>query len=477
MQENHPKNVHLLSIQYRMHPSISSFPSAEFYNRALMDGPNMAELRTVPWHASTLFGPYRFFDIAGKETRGGTSLINRDEVQAALKLFERITADFTDINFDGRIGIVTPYRQQLYELRRQFEARYGQGITTGVEFNTVDAFQGRERDIIIFSCVRAADEGGVGFLSDIRRMNVGLTRAKSSLFVLGNSNFLKRNLMWGRLVDDAKARGLFTQGSYQSMFSRSTRVGSVPRALPPPPPPRREVVVPVWDPMDIDGDEYSTDTLQPQDSNRPPPPPMIAKPKPPPQRDPLPPTPPPAPSYATKQVYKQPPRNVGRRSDLDRQQNPQKPQGQANQQAPQRPANQQAPPQRPQPGQDPRQNAENRGNQNKGPQNTQKSAQDAKRAGKRCDNCNVYGHIRRECKLPPQRPAYIEAHDPRIPTLHDPSAPPPQVPVKRPADNQGQPPHKRPHNGGGPRGPGGGPAPPRPSGMVSPRPFIHRQQS
>src|SRR5687768_11326740 len=124
MQENHPKRVHLLSIQYRMHPSISAFPSREFYESSLKDGDGMAELRKQPWHDSTVFGPYRFFNVAGSESRQKTSLINTEEASTALALFNRITTDFHDINFDGRIGIVTPYRQQLGELKRTFQKRY-----------------------------------------------------------------------------------------------------------------------------------------------------------------------------------------------------------------------------------------------------------------------------------------------------------------------------------------------------------------
>lgn len=221
----------------------------------------MAELRRQPWHDSSTFGPYRFFNVAGSESRQKTSLINQEEARTALALFSRITNDFPEINFDGRIGIVTPYRQQLGELKRTFQQRYGEKIFTGVEFNTVDAFQGRERDIIIFSCVRAAEEGGVGFLSDIRRMNVGLTRSKSSLFILGNSNFLVRNHMWKRLIEDAQARNMFTQNVH-GLFNRSTRTSqrpglpAPPPQMPPPPAPTHDAneVQATWDPMDIDTD-------------------------------------------------------------------------------------------------------------------------------------------------------------------------------------------------------------------------------
>jgi hypothetical protein len=263
MQENHPKSVHLLSIQYRMHPAISVFPSREFYDSGLKDGDGMAELRKQPWHDSSVFGPYRFFNVAGSESRLKTSLINQEEARVALALFARITADFPEINFAGRIGIVTPYRQQLGELKRTFEQRYGSAILNSVEFNTVDAFQGRERDIIIFSCVRAAEEGGVGFLSDIRRMNVGLTRSKASLFILGNSNFLVRNHMWKRLIEDAQSRNMFTQ-NLRGLFDRSTRKSQRPAGLPMPLP-QNSISPPVpsngghegeavWDPMDIDSE-------------------------------------------------------------------------------------------------------------------------------------------------------------------------------------------------------------------------------
>ena len=245
MQMNHPDDVHLLSIQYRMHPDISRFPSAQFYDSELQDGPDMAKLRQRLWHQSNLFGPYRFFDIQGKESSAsGHSLVNHQEVTTALSLFRRITTDFRDQDFAGMIGIITPYKQQLFELKRRFKSEFGQKIIDAIEFNTTDAFQGREREIIIFSCVRASPSGGVGFLSDIRRMNVGLTRAKSSLFILGNAQSLLRNEFWGKLVRDAKTRGVYTDGNIQGMLSKSTRIFD---------PSAREVILPTA--MDIDVEE------------------------------------------------------------------------------------------------------------------------------------------------------------------------------------------------------------------------------
>lgn len=225
MQENHPKDVHLLSIQYRMHPMISAYPSKQFYDSELQDGDGMEELRTALWHKSSYFGPYRFFNVLGRESTGGrTSLVNHEEITIALLLYRRLTSDFPEIDFDGKVGIITPYKQQLIHLKKKFQQQFGDRILDTIDFNTTDAFQGRERDIIIFSCVRASPEGGIGFLSDVRRMNVGLTRAKSSLFILGNSKSLMRNRLWGSLVEDAKTRNLFADNTH-TLLNRSSRPG------------------------------------------------------------------------------------------------------------------------------------------------------------------------------------------------------------------------------------------------------------
>jgi senataxin len=205
----------LLDTQYRMHPEISIFPSNTFYDGRLRDGPDMQSLRQQPWHTNELLGPYRFFDVAGQhqsDTRGH-SLINRAEIDIAYELVNRVLTDFPEISFKGKIGIITPYKSQLRELKRSFTSRYGNSITDYIEFNTTDAFQGRESEIIIFSCVRAQPSGSVGFLADIRRMNVGLTRAKSSLWVLGNSETLMRGEFWRKLIEDSKKRDRFWNAS------------------------------------------------------------------------------------------------------------------------------------------------------------------------------------------------------------------------------------------------------------------------
>lgn len=220
MQNNFPDVVHLLDTQYRMHPQISVFPSRTFYDGLLKDGFGMAGLRQRPWHASALLAPYRFFDVHGQHQSApkGHSLINMAEVDVAMAIFDRLTTDFSAYDFNGRIGIITPYKSQLRLLKERFSYRFGKEIFDSVEFNTTDAFQGRESEIIIFSCVRASPGGGIGFLQDIRRMNVGLTRAKASLWVLGNSESLIRGHFWKKLVEDAQARDVFTTGNLVNML-------------------------------------------------------------------------------------------------------------------------------------------------------------------------------------------------------------------------------------------------------------------
>lgn len=93
-------------------------------------------------------------------------------------------------------------------MRREFNSYFGATIQHEVDFNTIDGFQGQEKEIIIISCVRADDtKSSVGFLKDFRRMNVALTRAKTSMWILGHQKSLVKNKLWNRLITDARERG------------------------------------------------------------------------------------------------------------------------------------------------------------------------------------------------------------------------------------------------------------------------------
>ena len=151
-----------------MHPEISKLPSMLFYNNRLKDGPDMDTKTRQKWHNSALLGPYRFFNVAnGVEEQGRNhSLINRAECEAAAAIFEVMRRDFRDIDLSFRVGIVTMYRAQMFQMKSSFTTRFGQEVAASIDFNTVDGFQGQEKDVIILSCVRAGPGiERVGFLA------------------------------------------------------------------------------------------------------------------------------------------------------------------------------------------------------------------------------------------------------------------------------------------------------------------------
>ena len=151
-----------------MHPDISRLPSNLFYGGRLQDGPDMADKTQKPWHSHAKFGPYRFYNVnRGQEQQGSNhSLINRTESQVAVALYNRLKQEFSAYDFDYKVGVVTMYRAQVGELRRAFEQRFGSSVLATVDFNTVDGFQGQEKEVIILSCVRAGPGlQNVGFLS------------------------------------------------------------------------------------------------------------------------------------------------------------------------------------------------------------------------------------------------------------------------------------------------------------------------
>jgi senataxin len=221
MQQNYPDSVYLLDTQYRMHPDISKFPSAEFYKSKLHDGDGMVAKTKQPWHDIFPLTPYRFFNIVSKHQKNelSRSLYNVGEARVALQMVEKLMKIIPGDKFSGTIGIISPYKEQIKTIKDIFIRKYGYSITTEIDFNTVDGFQGQEKDIIIMSCVRASENGSVGFLSDIRRMNVALTRARSSLWILGNSNSLLRDKVWKKLIMDATARNCISN-AYPGFLDR-----------------------------------------------------------------------------------------------------------------------------------------------------------------------------------------------------------------------------------------------------------------
>ena len=126
---------------------------------------------------------------------------NRMEAEFVLHLFDSLYRSGVHL---PRVAIISPYSQQASLLRRLFSEHLKDRFDNMVEINTVDAFQGRESDIVIFSTVRASGCKSIGFLSDVRRMNVALTRAKFFLFVVARCTTISMNPYWKDLIQHAR---------------------------------------------------------------------------------------------------------------------------------------------------------------------------------------------------------------------------------------------------------------------------------
>ncbi|XP_051961438.1 probable helicase senataxin [Xyrauchen texanus] len=191
-----------LSVQYRMHPDICEFPSKYIYNNALKNDRETAQKRcSFSWP----FKPYRVFDVTdGQENKARDSFINPKEVTLVMLLLKLIGEKQS-----VRVGVITPYSAQKHRILDAIrECGIEKNKHLQVEVDTVDGFQGREMDCIIVSCVRASSEmGSIGFVGNRQRMNVTITRAKFSLFILGHLRTLKEQSDWGALIEDAKRRG------------------------------------------------------------------------------------------------------------------------------------------------------------------------------------------------------------------------------------------------------------------------------
>ncbi|KAK4528105.1 hypothetical protein GAYE_SCF51G6039 [Galdieria yellowstonensis] len=222
------RHVMVLNTQYRMHPEISLFPNQYFYRGLLQDDISVCNNnRAHKCHADPLkplLGPYAVIDISdGKECRSSWSgsfynEIEADVVARIYQYFQRkylrqgTTNNEENTLWEKKVGIVTPYRRQLLALKQAFEKNHLS--LHDVEIDSVDAFQGREKDWIILSCVRCSFERGIGFVRDIRRMNVAITRAKYSLLIVGNMKALAHHSMdWAALVENAKQRGCLLHGT------------------------------------------------------------------------------------------------------------------------------------------------------------------------------------------------------------------------------------------------------------------------
>jgi regulator of nonsense transcripts 1 len=204
-----------LQVQYRMHPCLSEFPSNMFYEGSLQNGVTMQERirRDVDFPWPVVDSPMMFWSNLGAEeiSASGTSYLNRTEAQNVEKI---VTRFFKAGVQPGDIGIITPYEGQRSYVVSSMQATgsFKKENYKEVEVASVDAFQGREKDFIILSCVRSNDHQGIGFLSDPRRLNVALTRAKYGLVILGNPKVLSKHPLWHYLLLHFKERNCLVEG-------------------------------------------------------------------------------------------------------------------------------------------------------------------------------------------------------------------------------------------------------------------------
>lgn len=209
-----------LEVQYRMHPCLSEFPSNAFYEGSLQNGATEAEKTLAgvdfPWPNPSK--PMFFYVSNGFEeiSSSGTSYLNRTEASSVEKM---VTMLLKGGVVPGQIGVITPYEgQRSYVVSHM--ARAGsmhEDLYGEVEVASVDSFQGREKDFIILSCVRSNEHQGIGFLSDARRLNVALTRAKYGCVVLGNPRILARDPLWNDLINHYKDAECLVEGSLNNL--------------------------------------------------------------------------------------------------------------------------------------------------------------------------------------------------------------------------------------------------------------------
>ena len=212
--QRHPRCVSLLDTQYRMNRQIMAFSSKWFYDGRLKAAPEAADRLVSP-----LDTPLMWLDtsqISAEEHSGrGHSLSNAQEARLVIHTLrdyiemispQKIESERTDF------AIITPYRGQARLIRRLLKLQhFFRRLRRQISVGTVDGFQGQERDVVLISLVRDNAQGSIGFLRDLRRMNVAMTRARMKLIIVGNADVLGRHRFYRELVEHIKEHGEFIE--------------------------------------------------------------------------------------------------------------------------------------------------------------------------------------------------------------------------------------------------------------------------
>jgi superfamily I DNA and/or RNA helicase len=216
--EKYPALASMLQVQYRMHEAIMEFPSKYFYENKLIAHESVKHELLRPYEQ-----PIEFIDTAGsgyaeKQDPETLSRYNSDEATLLIHQVERLVESIGSAAWleEGiTMGIVTPYSAQVDKLQHLAEGSVIlEPLHRLISINTVDAFQGQERDVIAISFVRSNEKSEVGFLADIRRANVAMTRARKKLILIGDSATLGAHAFYAALIEFLQQKGF-----YKSVYS------------------------------------------------------------------------------------------------------------------------------------------------------------------------------------------------------------------------------------------------------------------
>lgn len=204
--KRHPECVTLLRTQYRMNEKIMNFSNQWFYHGMVNSSPTISHRGILDYDSPMEWIDTSALDDATAEQRNKSlSLTNTAEAQLTATVLESYISKIGRQRMEDEhidIGIISPYRAQVQLLRQTIKKQQGfKPYRRFISVNTVDGFQGQERDVIIISLVRSNDSGQIGFLRDLRRMNVAMTRARMKLIIIGDAATLSRHPFYKQLYD------------------------------------------------------------------------------------------------------------------------------------------------------------------------------------------------------------------------------------------------------------------------------------
>lgn len=209
--DNKPETVSLLKIQYRMHEDIMRFSSRWFYKEELKAAPEVSHRGILAYDTPVVWFNTADCDFEEDQLSESMSRINKQEamllVEQLQTYIEKISKErVLDESID--FGLISPYKSQVQYIRGLIKRNsFFKPFRKLITVHTVDGFQGQERDVIMISLVRANDQGNIGFLNDLRRMNVAITRARMKLIIMGDASTLTKHAFYRELYKYITACG------------------------------------------------------------------------------------------------------------------------------------------------------------------------------------------------------------------------------------------------------------------------------